>query len=118
MLAETANVVWKKLRRGELTLHKVSGPDVRSSTGILHRFLHPRRALSTPAERVRHVVQSAFNGRTDRDGNYARLCNALLAEFGVSLPGPTLQVACVTSQRDIAMLLRRALLALADHFPQ
>jgi ubiquinone/menaquinone biosynthesis C-methylase UbiE len=28
-------------------------------------------------------------------GNYARLCNAVLAEFGESLPGRTLQVACV-----------------------
>jgi ubiquinone/menaquinone biosynthesis C-methylase UbiE len=28
-------------------------------------------------------------------GNYARLCDAVLAEFGESLPGRTLQVACV-----------------------
>ena len=28
-------------------------------------------------------------------GNYARLCKAVLAEFGESLPGRTLQVACV-----------------------
>ena len=28
-------------------------------------------------------------------GNYTRLCNAVLAEFGESLPGRTLQVACV-----------------------
>lgn len=48
-------------------------------------------------------------------GNYAR--NAVLAKFGVSLPGHTLQVACVTLQRDIAVFAR-ALLALADHFPQ
>jgi hypothetical protein len=48
-------------------------------------------------------------------GNYAR--NAVLAKFGVSLPGRTLQVACVTLQRDIAVFAR-ALLALADHFPQ
>jgi hypothetical protein len=88
----------------------------------LYRNSSPLPSSETRAfrQRVRHVVQSAFNGQriVTEIIYYARLCNAVLAEFEVSLPGPTLQVACVTSQRVIAMLLRRALLALADHFPQ